>query len=50
MTQLTPGPPAQEKAMTLAVVLVSVSALTTWAVHDLQAFAEQFVTRKHAND
>ena len=36
--------------MTLAVILVIVSALTSWAVHDVQAFAEHYVTRKHAND
>jgi hypothetical protein len=36
--------------MTLAVILAVASAFTTWAVHDVQAFVEQYVTRKHAND
>jgi hypothetical protein len=49
MTQLTSGP-LQEVNMTLTVILLITAPLTTWAVHDLQAFAEQYVTRKHAND
>jgi hypothetical protein len=36
--------------MTLAVILLITVPFTTWAVHGLQAFAEQYVTRKHAND
>lgn len=34
---------------TIAVFLLT-APLFAWAIHDLQAFAEQYVSRKHAND
>ena len=36
--------------MSYAIALLTVAPLTAWAVNDLQAFAEQYVLRKHAND
>ena len=36
--------------MTTVMVLIVVVPLFSWAVHDLQAFAEQYVSCKHAND
>jgi hypothetical protein len=32
------------------VAFLVAAPLFAWAVHDLQAFAEQYVSRKHAND
>ena len=36
--------------MTTVMVLIVVASLFSWAVHDLQAFAEHYVSCKHAND
>jgi hypothetical protein len=36
--------------MTTGVVFLSLAPFFAWAVHDLQAYAEQYVSRKHAND
>lgn len=36
--------------MTSTVVFLATAPIFMWAVHDLQAFAEQYVTNRHAND
>ena len=51
MMTLTACPAITEEApMTTVMVLIVVASLFSWAVHDLQAFAEQYVSCKHAND
>jgi hypothetical protein len=36
--------------MAFTATLLAVAASTMWAVPTLQAYAEQYVARKHAND
>lgn len=36
--------------MTSTVVFLAAAPIFMWTVHDLQAFAEQYVAHRHAND